>query len=334
MPITRSGIREPTKKFEKKEEAIEMDRPCIAILGIGQMGVSAAACFHRAGFPVLLWARDAKKLASVEESLAQMNRFLDEHFGETPTVPEALRMTTDLTQINAESQFVLECVTEDLEQKATLLAQLSSAADRGAVLTSCTSGLSITSMGVKSGVGRRLVGAHFWNPPHLMPVVEVIRGDQTDDGLVESVSEILREIGKRPVVCKDVPGFIGNRLLHALFREAIHLVEKGICTADDVDLVARMTFGLRLPALGPCENMDLVGLELLDQIQSYLLKDLSAANETMPLIKQMIQHGQLGMKSNRGFYDWTETRKNETIERRNRQIVNQLKFLESQNKSR
>jgi 3-hydroxybutyryl-CoA dehydrogenase len=306
-----------------------MDRPWVAILGIGQMGASAAVCFRRAGFPVLLWARDAVKLAGVPATLAQLDSFLDEQVGPVSTPAGAVETTTDLDRVNGMADVVLECIAEDLGQKADLLRQLAPAARRNAVLTSCTSGLSISAMGAKSGVGRRLVGAHFWNPPHLMPVVEVIRGAETDDGLVEDVSALLRRAGKRPVVCKDVPGFIGNRLLHALFREAIHLVQQGICSAADVDLVARMTFGLRLPALGPCENMDLVGLELLAQIQSYLLADLSDAKETMPLVRQLLAAGRLGMKAGHGLRDWSERRPAEVIALRDRQIVNQLRFLQA-----
>jgi 3-hydroxybutyryl-CoA dehydrogenase len=307
-----------------------MERPCVAILGIGQMGAAAAVCFSRAGFPVLLWARDEAKLARVPATLIQQSRFLDEHFG-PPSVPAGLVQTTsDLARVNQEANVVLECIAEDLNQKADLLRRLSPAVRRHAVLTSCTSGLSISAMGAKSGIGRRLVGAHFWNPPHLMPVVEVIRGDETDDGLVEYVSDLLRQAGKHPVLCKDVPGFIGNRLFHALFREAIYLVQEGICSAADVDLVTRLTFGLRLPAVGPRENMDLVGLELLAQIQSYLLADLSDAKDTMPLIRQMLGDCQRGMKTGRGFYDWTTRSPAEVINRRDRQVVNQLKFFREQ----
>lgn len=299
----------------------------IGILGIGQMGASAAVCFSRAGLPVLVWARDAAKLAALPAELARMGRFLDEHVGPAAAAPAAVTPTTDLADLNARAEVVLECVAEDLGQKAELLRRLAPAAQRGAILTSCTSGLSISAMGRAAGVGRRLVGAHFWNPPHLMPVVEVIRGDETDAGLEEVVCGLLRRAGKRPVICKDVPGFIGNRLLFALYREAVHLVQSGTCSAADVDLVARLTFGLRLPAVGPCANMDLVGLELIAQIQAYLLADLSDARGPMPLVRQMLAEGRTGLRAGRGFHEWTDAGKAELIDRRDRQIVRQLRFL-------
>ncbi len=308
---------------------VETTTTRIGILGSGQMGAAAAVCFSRAGFPVLLWTRNQGKLPSLLENLGRMNRFLDEHGRSAATAPGGVATTTDFDKVCSAADVILECIAEDLTQKSDLLRQLSPAAERGAVLASCTSGLSITALGRQSGVGRRLVGAHFWNPPHLMPVVEVVRGDETDEGLVEFLSDLLRRAGKLPVVCKDVPGFIGNRLLHALWREAVYLVQAGVCSAEDVDRVARLTFGLRLPAVGPCENMDLVGLDLLAQIQAYLLDDLCDAKQPMPLIQRLLAAGNCGMKSGHGFYDWTKRNPSELLERRDRQIVQQLRFLKS-----
>jgi 3-hydroxybutyryl-CoA dehydrogenase len=291
------------------------------------MGASATVCFLRAGFAVTAWARNPAKLAALPAELAAKGRFLDEHVGPATAAPGPVQFTTDLDDVNRSADVVLECVAEDLSQKADVLRRLAPAADRRAILASCTSGLSVTAMGRASGVGRRLVGAHFWNPPHLMPVVEVVRGDETDEGLVEAVADLLTRVGKTPVICKDVPGFIGNRLLHALWREAIHLVQSGVCSAADVDRVARLTFGLRLPAVGPFANMDLVGLKLLADIQGYLLADLSAADGVMPLVREKLDAGEAGMASGRGFHDWTPESAARQVEKRDRQIVNQLRFL-------
>lgn len=302
-------------------------RSRVAVCGIGQMGAAAAACFARAGFPVLLWARDGAKLAGVPEQLAELNAFLDQHVGPATVPPGSVETTADLGRVNAEADVVLECVAEDLDQKAALFRRLLPAAERGAVLATCTSGLSVSEMGRRSGAGRRLVGAHFWNPPHLMPVVEVVRGGDTDDGLVDAVADLLRRAGKLPVVCKDVPGFIGNRLQHALWREAIHLVQSGVCSAADADLVTRLTFALRLPAVGPFENMDLVGLDLLASIQSYLLADLADMKGVPPVVDELRANGHTGMRAGRGFYDWAERDPAALTAARDRQIVRQLAFL-------
>jgi 3-hydroxybutyryl-CoA dehydrogenase len=305
---------------------VNSSNPCIAVLGIGQMGSAAAVCFSRAGFPVLLWGRSADRLAAVESTLERMNSFLDKHVGSAEK-PSIVEFVADFNAIRARADVVLECISEDLVQKAELLGRLAPAAERGAVLASCTSGLPITEMGRQSGVGRRLVGAHFWNPPHLMPVVEVVRGDQTEDGLVEYLVALFKRCGKIPVVCQDVPGFIGNRLMHALWREAVHLVQQGVCSAEDVDRVARLTFGLRLPAVGPFQNMDLVGLELVVQIHGYLFRDLCNATEPLPIVREHLAAGRAGMRSGEGFYRWSPADAQRLIDRRDRQILQQLEFL-------
>ncbi len=304
----------------------------IAVLGIGQMGAAAAVCFSRIGRDVQLWARDAKKLASVPASLDAMHAFLDEQLGpESAHVRGTVTLTESLQPIIDSADFVLECITEDLEQKIALLTQLQPMAQRGAILASCTSGLSITEMGQRSGIASRLIGAHFWNPPHLMPLVEVVRTDVLDEQIVTTTCDLLKEAGKIPVVCQDVLGFIGNRLQHAMWREALALVQQGVCSAEDVDLVARLTFALRLPAVGPCANADLVGMPLVSQIQSYLMADLDRTAEVMPIIRQLNEGGQLGMKTGRGLLDWSNRSAGDLVARRDRQIVQQLKFLAAEN---
>lgn len=222
---------------------------------------------------------------------------------------------------------ILEGVTEDLGQKAELLGQLTASKATGTLLRSTTSGLSITAMGGRSGTEHRLVGTHFWNPAHLMPVVEVIKGDDTPEERMGWATELVKRIGKIPVrVEKGVPGVIGNRLLHALWREAIHLAETGVASPADVDRVTLRTFGLRLPAVGPFANMGLVGLPLLAQIQAYLLADLSNAAGVMPAVRERLATGHTGMRSDRGFHDWTTRDPAAVISRRDRQIVYQLRF--------
>lgn len=300
----------------------------VGVCGLGQMGASAAVCFSRAGYRVLLWGRDGTKLAAVPPALDKLHAFLDEHIGPPPGAVGDIALSPDLATIDERADVILECVTEDPAQKADLLARLPTAAARRALFLSTTSGLSITDMGRRSGTQHLLVGAHFWNPAHLMPIVEIIKGEDTPEERMGWAVELAERIGKTPVrVEKDVPGFIGNRLLHALWREAIHLVETGVASPADVDRVASLTFGLRLPAVGPFANMDLVGLELLAQIQSYLLADLSNAGGVMPAVRERLAAGRTGMRGGQGFHDWTARDPAEVVSRRDRQIVNQLKFL-------
>ena len=299
----------------------------IAILGIGQMGAAAAVCFSRVGYPVTLWARDARKLDQVPARLSAMHAFLDEHFGPSGDPPREVSLTNQLDDVRRDTDFVLECVAEDMDQKVELLSKLQSLVERRAIIASCTSGLSITEMGDRSGTAKRLVGAHFWNPPHLMPLVEVVSTAKLEAGIVETTCSLLREAGKVPVVCQDVLGFIGNRLQHAMWREALALVQRGVCSAEDVDLVARLTFALRLPALGPCANADLVGIPLVSQIQSYLMDDLDRTTGTMPIIREHLEQGKHGMRTGLGLLDWSNRDPDAMVTLRDRQIVRQLKFL-------
>jgi 3-hydroxybutyryl-CoA dehydrogenase len=161
-----------------------------------------------------------------------------------------------------------------------------------------------------------------------MPLVEVISGEETEEGLADEVAGLLRSVGKISVTCRDIPGFIGNRLFHAVLREAAHLVQSGLCTAEEVDTVARLTFALRMPAVGPCENMDLVGLPLIADVQSYLLEDLSSEQNVLSGIAQRISEGNWGMRSGRGFYDWNTKDPLALVEARDRQIIRQLRTIQ------
>jgi len=240
----------------------------------------------------------------------------------------AIDTVDNLHVIDETCDVVIECIAEDISQKVSLFVQLNGAAHRDAIFISTTSGLSITEMGRLSGIEHLLVGAHFWNPAHLMPLVEVICGASTPVQVLDTTCELVRSIGKTPVrVNRDVPGFIGNRLLHAMWREAIYLVQTEVASAADIDLVARLTFGLRAPAMGPLENMDIVGLDLVHTIHDYLLADLADDHQPLSALKEKVRKGQLGVKSTQGFYDWQKRDARELLRRRDRQIITQLDLL-------
>ncbi len=301
----------------------------VGICGIGQMGAAAAVCFKRAGYRVLLWARNPKKLDSVQETLQTLEAWMDVNVGPAARPGGTIRRLESLHSLDEKADLVMDCIAEDMEQKTRLFQQFPHCQARGAIFITTTSGLSITQMGRLSGCGQQLAGTHFWNPPHLMPLVEVVRGEDTSDGVVEQVCEVVKSLGKTPVkVERDVPGFIGNRLLHSLWREAIHLVERGIATPEDVDLVARLTFGLRMPVIGPLENMDVVGLDLVETIHQYLLADLADNHGPSEYLTKSTGEGRLGVKSGEGFYDWRSRNAQDLIEKRDVQIVHQLSFLD------
>jgi 3-hydroxybutyryl-CoA dehydrogenase len=302
-------------------------RPIIGICGIGQMGSSAAVGFQRAGYRVLLWARDATKLRAAETELARLAAWSDQHLGAPKRAGGETLLEQDLSRLDASADVVLDCIIEVLDEKAALFRRLGGARERGALFLSATSGLSITEMGRRGECEASLVGAHFWNPSHLIPVVEMIAGERTPAAKLEAACALMEDIGKIPVQCKDVPGFIGNRLMLALWREALALVDAGVCTPEEIDRVVKLTFALRLPVLGPFENMDLIGLDAAARIQKYLLPDLAANHLPSGCLTRKVAAGQLGMKSGRGFYDWSRRDAARVIENRDRQITRQLEFL-------
>jgi 3-hydroxybutyryl-CoA dehydrogenase len=287
------------------------------------------ACW-RSGYRVWLYGRNSEKLEKARRDLAQMDRWMAGEFPDQRPQYGEITFVSDLESIDREADLVVEGIAEDMAVKVGLWKSLAGAAGRGAILCSSTSGLSISEMGKLAGFPAQVIGTHFWNPPHLMPLVEVVAGSGTAEEAVQTTIEFCRRVGKLPVrVNIDAPGFIGNRMLHALWREAIDIVERGIASAEDVDTVAKMTFALRLPVVGPLENMDLVGLDLVHTIHRYLLADLAANRGPGRLLDDLVRAGRLGMKSQSGFYDWTRRDPVALIEDRDRQIARELKRLSS-----
>lgn len=300
----------------------------VGICGLGQMGAAAAVAFKRGGYEVLAWDRDAERLAAVEQTAASLEEWMDRHVGPALRTGGTITPAGHAAALDRDADLIMDAIVEDLERKGELLRGFTIARERRVIFISTTSGLPITELGRRGACAGLLAGTHFWNPPHLMPLVEVIRGDQTPDEVMDRVCEVMTSIGKIPVrVNRDVPGFIGNRMLHALWREAIYLLQEGVATAEEIDTVARLTFALRMPALGPLENMDLVGLDLIGAIHDYLMPSLCDDGQTLPALRERCESGRLGARSGTGFHDWAGRDASEVAERRDRQIVRQLAYL-------
>ncbi len=214
---------------------------------------------------------------------------------------------TTFEEAAAEADFVIECVPEEMGLKQDLFARLDALAPEAAILATGTSVMSPTEIASKARRRERIVGTHFWNPPYLIPLVEVVKARDTSEATMDTAVLWLADAGKRPIRCnKDVPGFVANRMQHALWREAISIVEQGIADAKTVDEAARLSFGLRLPVLGPLENSDMVGADLTLAIHNYILSHLENSPEPSPLLRGMAAQGRLGFKSGKGFMDWSE----------------------------
>ena len=218
-----------------------------------------------------------------------------------------ISFTTDIdSELVSSADFVIEAVFEDMQVKRDTFAKLEARCRPETIFCTNSSVMSPSEISRDLKYRERFVGTHFWNPGHLIPLVEVIKSDASSDDVAQTVMEVLASVGKEPVLCKkDVPGFIANRMQHALWREAISIVERGIADAATVDKAVKYSFGLRLPQLAPMENADMVGTDLTYNIHDYILKDLEDSHEPSPLLKQLRDEGKLGFKTGEGFQTWT-----------------------------
>lgn len=274
----------------------------VAVVGAGLMGHGIAQVFAAAGYAVAIADESPEALATVHE---RVRRNLERAGGDVAAV-DRIEVAATPEEAAAGAELVVEAAPERLDLKQGLFARLASAAPE-AILASNTSVISIGAIARDADRPERVVGTHFWNPPHLVPLVEVTQADTTSVETVERTMGLLAVAGKTPIhVRRDVPGFIGNRLQHALWREAIALVEGGVCSAEDVDAVVKGTLGLKLQVLGPLENADLVGLDLTLAIHEYLLPHVDSRPEPSPLLRRLVGRGELGMKTGRGLRQWRE----------------------------
>ena len=206
-----------------------------------------------------------------------------------------------------DADLVIEAVFENMDLKREIFAKLEERLAEDCIFCTNTSVMSPTEISRDLKHRERFVGTHFWNPGHLIPLVEVVRTDATSPETSDAVMEFMAAIGKKPCLCnKDVPGFIANRLQHALWREAISIVENGIADAPTVDTAIKNSFGLRLPQLAPLENSDMVGTDLTYNIHDYVLAHIEDSHRPSPLLTEMKEAGKMGFKSGEGFYKWTE----------------------------
>ncbi|NLA86609.1 MAG: 3-hydroxyacyl-CoA dehydrogenase family protein, partial [Clostridiales bacterium] len=218
-----------------------------------------------------------------------------------------ISFTTDMRSTHVRTaDLVIEAVFEDMAVKRKTFADLEAICSPEAIFCTNTSVMSPTEISAGLRYRERFAGTHFWNPAHLIPLVEVVKSDATSDETADTVMALLQSVEKRPVLCKkDVPGFIANRMQHALWREAISIVENGIADAETVDMAVKYSFGLRLPQIGPLENADMVGTDLTYSIHDYILPYLESSPGPSPLLTEMRDGGKLGFKTGEGFRSWT-----------------------------
>ncbi len=274
----------------------------IAVIGAGLMGHGIAQVFALAGHDVTIFDSVAASLDSAKARILTNLKDL----GDDQKAVERVTPVADLAAAVREADYVVEAVLEDLPLKQKLFGEIEKHARADTILASNTSVIPITK--IMEGLKRRerALGTHWWNPPFLVPLVEVIETQWTSAATVDFTMKLHAAAGKKPAhVKKDVPGFIGNRLQHALWREAIALVENGICDAETVDNVIKAAFGRRLAVLGPLENADMVGTDLTLAIHKTVLPDIDSRPGPSPYLEKLVKDGKLGFKSGEGFRTWS-----------------------------
>lgn len=281
----------------------------ITILGPGLMGCGLAQVFAMdPDAQVILRARsvDEGSLKPVEDNLKLLVSKEALTQSEADAIMSRISFSTDLESAVKDADLIVECVVEDMEIKQNLFREVEQLCKSHAILATNTSVMSITEIAKKVKDQSRVVGAHFWNPPFLIPLVEVVKGENTSEEVMDATYDYLKKIGKKPVKCqKDVPGFIANRLQHAIWREALSIVENGIADAATVDEALRYGPGLRWPILGILENADMIGLDLSFNIQNYIVKHLEDSHEPSKLLKSLVDQGHLGFKTGKGYQEWS-----------------------------
>jgi len=307
----------------------------VVVIGAGLMGHGIAQEFAQAGYRVVMNDLTDEHLKRAREEIEGNLEFLAQHglgtIAEIGRTMARIQATTDLEAASREANFVVEAVYEDLALKCQIFGALDEFCPERAILASNSSSLVPSSYASATKRPTKVIGAHYFEPAYLCPLVEVIKGPQTSEETVVLTVELMRRIGKKPaVVRREVPGFVGNRMQSALQREALSIVEQGIATPEDVDLVVKNGFGRRMAAMGPFEKMDLIGTDLGLAVARILTGEISRATEPSRVLVEKVQKGELGAKTGKGFYSWTPEKVEATRRRIQRSLVRILQHEASE----
>jgi 3-hydroxybutyryl-CoA dehydrogenase/5-formyl-3-hydroxy-2-methylpyridine 4-carboxylate dehydrogenase len=299
-----------------------------AVIGTGTMGPGMGAVLARAGLETSLYDVSQEALDRAKAGV-ELARGVLERLDAAQQDGGSIRFETDLAAALDGVDIVIEAVPEKLELKHEVFKQFEAAVGGDVVLASNTSGIPITNIATACAHPDRVVGMHWSNPPHLIPMIEVVPGEQTSQATIDTVSELVRRVGYHPVLEKEVPGFVENRILYAILRECLDLVDRGIVSPEGLDLNVRWGIGYKLAVIGPMELLDMAGLDIYKAVGSYLNQDLSTSGEVSSTILDKIEAGRLGMKTGGGIYDYTPERIEELRAQRAAKLVAVRKALEA-----
>ncbi len=298
----------------------------VAVLGAGTMGSGIAFSFARNGLSVSLYDIDDSAVSKAQTDIRNMAETLESESEiseeEVNQISSRIKYYTSLPETVRECDFVTEAVVEDIEIKQKVFKKIAKQAPDEAILATNTSGLSITEIADSVENPSRVVGTHWFNPPHIVPLVEVIHGDQTHESIATTVHTFLDKINKTPVMVKeDIPGFIGNRIQMAMMYEAFSLLEQGVADPAEIDRAVKAGFGFRLPSMGIFEKADQSGLDVHHDVESYLMSDLDRGTDPNPVVSRLVENGDYGLKSGQGVYDWENTTSQEVREERDKELL-------------
>ena len=302
----------------------------IVIAGAGTMGASMGQIFARYGYDVTLYdlfpaaLEKARNLIAINQKTEVAEGIVTE--AESAALLGRIAYTAEKDCFKA-ADFVVEAILEKLDVKHTFWAEVSALVADDVVLASNTSGLSITKIAEAVKKPERFGGMHWINPPHIIPLIEVIQGEKTSEETVEVIRGLALAVEKKPVAVKDAPGFALNRIQLAILRECLHIVDEGIASPEAVDDVMQYGLGLRYACLGPFRVCDLGGLDIFNNIASYLFADLSDKKEPFGMLADRAAKGEFGVKSGKGFYDYADGKDAELIEYRDAMFTKLAKCL-------
>jgi 3-hydroxybutyryl-CoA dehydrogenase/5-formyl-3-hydroxy-2-methylpyridine 4-carboxylate dehydrogenase len=282
----------------------------VVVLGAGTMGPGIAATFARHGYDTTLSDVDAKQLEKAKRAIEFVfGTWVDAGFTSAAEIDAArgrLALVEDPSASIAEAELVLENAPEQLQIKRSIFGRLSDEAREDAILASDTSGIPISALQEGLRNPGRVVGMHWSNPPHLIPVIEVVKGDRTANATVETIVSVVKSLGMVPgIVDRDVPGFVENRILYAIMREALHLLDERVASADDIDTIVKWGIGYKLGVIGPLRLLDMAGLDIYTSVAGYLNQDLCNDAGVSSTVMSKVSEGRLGLKTQGGLFDYT-----------------------------
>lgn len=308
----------------------------VAVIGSGIMGHGIAQSFIMGGYAVRLHDINEAILetaeAHIRNSLALFRQADLIAAEEIEKAMQRLTLTTDLKQAAQPANFIVEAIPEDLSLKQDIFCQIENLCDQNTIIASNTSSLRITDIGVRVKNKKRLVITHWFNPAQLVPTVEVVKGEQTSDEVIDITYNLLSKIEKAPVkIMKELPGFLVNRIQIALAREVLDLYEKGVASATDIDKAVKGSIGFRLASIGPLITMDLGGLNIWFKVFENLLPDIKSSTAPPRALQKLVSEGHDGIKSGKGFFDYrmdfSEGELEDTIKKRDQEFLQRLKHL-------